>query len=229
MRDFLSATKQRRLFDRAPEGPLKDSLAVPWPSRSANVDDVPLLALDFETTGLDANRDEILSVGWVLLKAGRIALGSARQEVVRPDGPIATASAIVHGISDDQAAAGAPLRTVLAALLSDLAGRVLVAHHAGMETAFLDAACRRCYGASWAGPTIDTLGLLEGMMQRRQQAIPHDGLRLKAARRRFGLPHYPEHDALWDAVAAAELWLAIAADLRGNDLLPLARVQQILP
>jgi DNA polymerase-3 subunit epsilon len=226
---FRSSKKRERLLERAPEGPLRNHLAVPWPERSRNVHDVRLVALDFETTGLDPQRDEIVSAGWVELKHGRIALDTARHRTTRTDGPISAASATVHGISDDRAAQGVALETVLEEVLSVLAGAVLVAHHASLDAAFLEAACVRCYGRSWAGPAIDTLAVLEGLMRRRQKPIREGALRLAAARRSYGLPHYPEHDALWDAIAAAELWLAIAEDLRGTDTLPLARVQRILP
>ncbi|WP_454228235.1 hypothetical protein [Propioniciclava flava] len=39
-------------------------------------------------------------------------------------------------------------------------------------------------------------------------------LRLWAARERFGLPAYQAHDALTDALACAELYLAQVAELR---------------
>ena len=41
-----------------------------------------------------------------------------------------------------------------------------------------------------------------------------DELRLWRARRRYGLPRYRAHDALIDALACAELYLAQTAELR---------------
>jgi DNA polymerase-3 subunit epsilon len=194
-----------------------------------DVDEVPLVAVDFETTGLDPRKHEIVSAGWVRLEGGRILLESAARWDLRPETPMSPASVAIHGISDDRAAQGAPLSLGLEQLLSVLAGSVLVAHNARLEAAFLDAACQRCYSAHWAGPCIDTLAVLERTLRQRQQPVPEGTLRLAAARRRYGLPVYPEHDALSDAIAAAELWLAISRDLRGDGTLPLERVRQILP
>jgi DNA polymerase-3 subunit epsilon len=208
---------------------LRRHLAVPWPARTLDVREVPLVAVDFETTGLDPRRDQIVGAGWVQLRRERVVLGSACRRVVQPDGDLAPTSVVIHGISDDQAASGEPLQTVLEELLTVLAGAVLVAHHAAMDTAFLSAACERRFGGPWAGPSIDTLELMERRFRRSDRPVVHGALRLAAARRCYGLPSYPEHDALWDAVSAAELWLALAADLAGHGSLPLARVLRVLP
>ena len=43
---------------------------------------------------------------------------------------------------------------------------------------------------------------------------PKGSLRLWTARGQYGLPHYPAHQALTDALACAELYLAQTAELR---------------
>lgn len=227
LRPFES--KRARLYRHAPDGPLREHLKKPWPARSLDVNRVSMVALDLETSGLDPLRDEIVSIGWLELVEGRIQLASARRQTIVPEGPLPASSVAIHGISDDQAAGGQALREALPELLRVLSGAVLVAHHAPLEAAFLKAACIRCYGAAWAGPAIDTLGQSLNLRRRRQQPIPQGGLRLSAARSHYSLPDYPEHDALVDALGAAELWLAIAADLRGRGSLPLSRVSRILP
>ena len=54
-------------------------LEQPLPSRGARVAALEMIALDFETTGLDAERDHIIAAGWVLIRGDRIVLGSARE------------------------------------------------------------------------------------------------------------------------------------------------------
>ena len=44
--------RQRALRSAAP-GPLRDYLGVPFPAPSVPLDELPLLAVDIETTGLD--------------------------------------------------------------------------------------------------------------------------------------------------------------------------------
>ncbi len=62
-RIFSLETQRKRLLRRAPDGPLRDYLSVPFPDESSEIHSVPLLSLDFETTGLDVRHDRILSIG----------------------------------------------------------------------------------------------------------------------------------------------------------------------
>ena len=55
-----------------------------------------LLAVDLETTGLDPQRDEILSIGMVPVDGLSIVLSGARHMVVRGARSVGQ-SAVVHG------------------------------------------------------------------------------------------------------------------------------------
>ncbi|HEX5804539.1 MAG TPA: exonuclease domain-containing protein [Azospira sp.] len=200
--------RRRRLLARAAAGPLRDYLATPHPAADGRCDATPFLALDLETTGGDPARDEIVSLGWVAVDGPRIDLGSARHRIVRLRGAMSPGSAVVHAITDDEAAAGVPLESALRELLAALAGRVLIAHHARTEVDFVDAACRRLYGSGIAIPAIDTLDLARRRLARLGQTATPGSLRLGALRREHHLPRYPAHNALSDALAAAELFLA---------------------
>lgn len=213
--------RRRRLLARAPPGPLHDCLAVPWPRRGADCRDVPFLAVDLETTGLDPVHDAIVAIGWIALDGRAIDLGSARHLVVAPGREIPAPSAVVHGIGDDAAARGVPIAEALAELLRDAAGKVLVAHNARFEVAALDGACRRAFGAPFEPMAVDTLALARGWLEKRSAAAAREGpsLRLDAVRRRHNLPRYRAHHALSDALAAAELFLAqLAARDRGHGI-----------
>jgi DNA polymerase III subunit epsilon len=134
LRRSTLAGPRRRACERAAPGPLRDALAVPLPDANASTDRLPLLAVDIETTGLDADRDRVLSVGWVPVAGRGVVLAGARYRVVRPedDEPVGP-SATVHGLTDDDVAAGIPLADAVAELLVDLAGRVLLGHFANRD------------------------------------------------------------------------------------------------
>lgn len=196
-----------------PEGPLRTLAASPPPADTTPVSAVELLALDVETTGLDPASDHLLSLGWVPVVGGRVVLAEARELRVRPpEGVAVGASATLHRLTDDAVSDAASLSEALPPLLDALHGRVLLAHHASLEVEFVAAAARTSYGTRPRLTAVDTLAL-----QRRLQADEHGevagSLRLDAARRVYGLPRYAAHDALTDAVAAAELFLAQVAEL----------------
>lgn len=153
---FSLDRRRRRLLKRAAPGPLREYLEVPFADRGRRCDEVEYVAVDLETGGLDPRKDDIVSAGWVGLRGPCIDLSTARHRVVRQARAIPAASATIHHITDDRAAAGEPLETVVAELLAALAGRVLIAHHARVELGFLGAACERLWGAPLLVPTVDT-------------------------------------------------------------------------
>lgn len=205
--------ERARLVAGAPAGALRELLAEPMPGMDTPVAELRLLAIDLETTGLDPRRDSIVSIGLVPVDGASIELGGAGHVVVRTDSDVGQ-SPVFHGITDDDVAAGLPLAGALDEVLRALTGRVLLAHHAGIEAGFLGAACRSVHGAPLPLRVVDTMALQRRLLWSGWQEDPPDGsLRLWAARERFGLPRYRAHHALADAMACAELYLAQVAEL----------------
>lgn len=198
--------RRRRLLGRA-TGPLRDFYRAPFVAPTSDCRELGFVALDLETTGLDPGRDEILSIGLVSIDKLRIELSGARHYLLRPAGAIPERSAVIHCITDDAAAAGAAPETVLPEVLARLGGKVLVAHHAQLDLRFLDRACRRLYGAGLLLPVVDTQRIARRALERRNQPIGPQDLRLGQCRQRHQLPHYRLHNALNDALACAELLL----------------------
>jgi DNA polymerase-3 subunit epsilon len=217
---FRRSPEQRRerALRAAAPGPLRDHLAVPLPDVGMPLADARLLAVDIETTGLDPRRDRVLSLGWVPVDGGRVVLGGAGRVVVRDEGAAGVGqSATVHGLTDDRLADGVPLEDAVARLLAALTGRVLLAHFARIETGFLSAACERAWGAGLPCVVVDTFDLERRVVAGGWGAEPERGaLRLWTARERRGLPVYRAHEALTDALACAELYLAQRAELQAR-------------
>lgn len=213
--------RRARLAARTPEGALRRYLSSPPPDPATPLDDLSLLAVDLETTGLDPLRDRVLSVGFVPVDGDRIALGGAGSLLVRPgddDEAGVGQSAVLHGLTDDVVAEGVPVAEALDAVFDALAGRVLLAHFAAIETGFLATLAERVHGVRPPLVAVDTLELqlrlLRGGIDMGFSTDPSPGeLRLWAARDRFGLPRYRAHDALVDALACAELYLAQTREL----------------
>ncbi len=166
------------------------------------------MAVDAEMSSLDAKTGELLSVGWVVIENGSIALDSAQHHLIRAENSVGQ-SATIHNLRDfDLVDAHAPER-VLGRFLDVLPGKVLVFHNAALDMAFLNKISRRYFNAPILMPSVDTLLQEESLLRRRGQAIRPGDLRLQACRDRYGLPHFHGHNALLDALATAELMLAI--------------------
>lgn len=204
----------RRKFDAAarlaPSGPLADYYAAGLPD--FNSPSWPMAAIDLETDGLDARNDPILELGFVAMTDGGIDLASAQRLRLRPNAALREDSVIVHGITDDALIDALDRKDALQRILPHLAGRALVAHFAQIEAAFLDALCRRIYGAPFVAPFICTFQLETRWFPKPRR---NDELRLGQLRATYNLPHYTAHDGLIDAIACGELLLAQRA--RKND------------
>lgn len=197
-------------------GSARRLLEAPCPGVRQEVHTVPFLALDLETTGLDPESDGIVAFGWVAVE-GDLLLGSARHRILRE---ARTGGETIHGIVHDLRSEGHELGEVLEEFAEAACGRLLVAHHLPMETGFLAAATAHAWGVNIPFAGVDTLALERRMGQRMgggqvpDPAVPEEidgeagAFRLSAARARYGLGDHRLHDALSDAVAAGELFLA---------------------
>lgn len=188
--------------------------------------DTPIIAADLELTGLDPAQAEIVSLGWTEIAAGRIRMGANRHLVVRPEGGVG-ASATIHELRDQDLAEGVPLSEAMAAFFEAARGKLLLFHHAGLDAPCLQRTCEAWAGCRPPLPVLDTLRIEAERRARRGQVIEDGALRLGALRAHYGLPEHALHDALGDAVATAELFLAIAGHAGGKrptDLAPWVRI-----
>lgn len=205
---FGYEAKRKRLLRKAPEGVLKDYLSVPFPDPKAALNQIPILSLDFETTGLDIKKDQILSVGHILIEGFEIQLSSAYHQVIKTQGHLKEEAVIIHQITDDMKSQGEGVETVIEQLLQVMAGKVLLVHFAHIEKHFLQHICKQLYGMAPVFPIIDTLVLARKRLDQRTALYSPNDLRLFNLRESYNLPRYKAHNALSDALATAELFLA---------------------
>ncbi len=196
---------------KMPDGPMKDYYRKPIPWPETDYRELEYLCIDLELTGLNPQKDEILSIGYAPIVDQNVILSEAAHYLVKPRSDLPGESVVVHGLTDDRLAEAAPLEEVLPDVLQALSGRVLLAHHAPIELGFLNEACERLYGYPLLTRAVDTLELEKRNRQMRNQPLDGGVLRLAKARETYNLPRYRAHNALVDAVASGELFLAQAA------------------
>lgn len=177
------------------------------------ISDVPLVALDVETTGLDPKRDAIVSVGLIPFNLKRIRCADARYQVVKPISELTHESVAFHHITHSDLKQAPRLDSMLTEILEIMAGRVVVVHYRNIERGFLDEAVRYYLNEHLHFPVIDTMEI-EARLHRganrpgwfdRLRGKKDVSIRLAESRLRYGLPLYHAHHALTDALASAEL------------------------
>jgi DNA polymerase-3 subunit epsilon len=200
--------KRKRLLKKAPEGPLKDFLTVPFPALNTPIHQLPILAVDFETTGLNAKTDKLLSVGFVTMEKEQIKLNTCYHQIINTTTRLEESNVIIHQITDEQKDQGQSLELVVEKLLQALTGKVMLVHFARIERQFLQQACLELYGLAPEFPIIDTLVIAKRQLDKRDVSYDPSELRLSKLRHQYQLPDHHGHNALNDAIATAELLLA---------------------
>jgi DNA polymerase-3 subunit epsilon len=154
----------------------------------------------------------------VPIRAGAIRLDQAYATLVGTvPGSLSDARSIEthHILPSETHSAPAPAG-VLDEIGQRLDSSVLLVHHARVDLRFLKHAYAR-EGMRWPKPpVVDTVRLLWRWASRERLLGTGRGeppLNLAVARGELGLPAYPAHDALTDAIATAELMLVLRARL----------------
>ena len=218
LREFFGGGSQA-LQQRRATGALKEFYRVPAPDPATALTEAPLLAVDVETTGLKPGKHQIVSIGWVPVNGHIIDLQGAGYAVIRgSEGFSVGSSAVIHQLTDDQIAAGVGMEEALGQFLRALSGRAMLAHFAAIERDFLSLACQRHFGAKLEVPVVDTFAIERRHMERMSTYPRGEDLRLARVRERYHLPHYGSHEALTDALACAELFLAQTRAMRVSTL-----------
>jgi DNA polymerase-3 subunit epsilon len=189
-------------------------------SGQQTVEGTDFVAVDIETTGLNAQQDDIVSIGLVPFDHKRIYLAKAQYWVVRSQ-HLTSESVVVHQITHSEVADAPSLASVLPEVMEYLQGKQVVVHYRYMEREFFRTAVAEWLEENFLFPVIDTLELEAEYLRENQSVISRvfkqqlPPLRLLNARERYNLPAYENHNALVDALATAEL---LQAQISKQDL-----------
>lgn len=175
-----------------------------------------LIALDTETTGLDAaNGDRIIEIGCVALD-GRIVTHKpedALQLYVNPERDVPDEAVEIHGITNEFLADKPTFVEVADRFLDFVRGSTLVIHNATFDTGFLDMELGRIGRGKLSDycKIVDTVKLAK-------QLLPGRAVSLDSLCRYYEIDNSSRtfHGALLDAELLAEVYVALT---RGQDVL----------
>jgi DNA polymerase-3 subunit epsilon len=163
------------------------------------------VAVDIETTGCRPGSGAVLEVGAVRIEAGRV--GASFSSLVAPGEAIPPTIRHLTGIDDAMVADAPPIDRVIAEFRDFVGDAVLVAHNHRFDMGFLDYEAERSWGMPFPRPVLDTLALA----RRLHPELGRHNLRSLAEH--YGIPATPNHRALPDALATAEIFSRMLDEL----------------
>ena len=160
------------------------------------------VVFDVETTSRDVKLGDIVEIGAVKVKGGKIT--DRWSSLVKPASPIVGAQ--LHGITDKDVAKAPSAGDAVRTLLKWADGALLVGHNVGFDLSFLTAALAD--GTTFEqGSYLDTLSLA-------RDAYPdQDVYKLGDLAKYFQLETQPTHRATTDAEATAEFLIRLGNEL----------------
>lgn len=233
----------KRLFKRleAPQCPEQKRQAIDiidtWPSALQSylkhplidwetpMNELSFIALDFETTGVDAKGDKILSIGVVDLTLEGIDVASAKEWFICHGQFIKPESAEINGLTPKDLAHGLAIDEGMNHLLERIKGKIVLAHGCCIEVAFIQHYFATRYQLDeLPAYFIDTLQI-EKQFSYAGKTGAHTSYQLDDLRSHYNLPGYHSHSAASDALACAELFLVQSKKLSA---LPYVTLRQLM-
>ncbi len=160
--------------------------------------EVTFCVVDLETTGGSPDSCAITEVGAVKVRGGR-CLGTF-QTLVNPGVAVPPEITVLTGITEAMVMPAPRIESVLPSLLEFIGDAVVVGHNVRFDLAFIRAALVRADRPLLPNPSVDTCALARRLVR---DEVPN--CKLGTLSSRFRLDHRPNHRALDDALATADL------------------------
>lgn len=179
-----------------------------WTDSTA-LDDARFVVLDSETTGTDAQRDRLISIGAIAVRQGEIRLDDAFEALLKV---AYNASAVtVHGITRDAAVDGMDEDAALALFVDYLRDGVIVGHHIGFDISIINNACLKHFGFELQNRFVDTMALTLHLERDGAFSGQADirSFSLDALCQLFGVIPHDRHTAPGDAFITAQIFLRL--------------------
>lgn len=167
-----------------------------------------LVAFDCETTGLNPQKDEIISLAAVKIRNNQIIMSEKLQLFVKPKGEINIESIKIHHIRACDVSNGITSEEAILRFLDFVGNRPLLGYYLEFDVALINRTLKPLLGIGLPNAMIEVSALY---YDKKIGVIPqgHVDLRLRSILRDLNLPELTQHDALSDALTSALIYLKL--------------------
>lgn len=191
-----------------------ERLPAPSPLGEGDLREQRWVVLDLETTGLNLNKDQVLSIGAVVIEDGAIDFSQQFERTLQCDQQKLGPSVLIHGLAPSAIAAGSAPAEALLAFMAFVGDSPLLAFHAPFDSHMLGRALKDHLGYRLQHPFLDVADLAPML-------CPQANLRKSGLDEWidwFKLQVFDRHNASADALATAELALILFSRARQQQI-----------
>ena len=166
------------------------------------------VCFDLETTGLDPLYKEIIEIGALKVRDGKVA--ERFMEFIHPQEEISPMITNLTGITNEMVANARPADAVISDFLEFCEDDVLIGHNVGFDYSFMKS------GASNLGLTFEKFGIdTFKIAQRTLKSLPSKSL--SSLCEYYQIENKAAHRAYYDALATAKLYQTLAHYIENED------------
>ena len=171
--------------------------------------DIRFVVLDSETTGLDARKDRLITIGAVAVQGDEILLEDSFEVLIKIEHNMQAVT--VHGITREESRAGLDEPEALRRFLDYLGDGVIVGHHIMHDVETLNVAYEGYWGFELKNRSLDTMDLTlnlerDGAFADRPEIC---GFSLDSLCELFDVKPHDRHTAPGDAFITAQIFLRL--------------------
>lgn len=164
-----------------------------------DIDDTEFVVFDIETLGLNAHKNEIIEIGAVKIKAGRIV--ERFGQLINPNKKVPSNITELTKITDDMLKGMPTIETVIKDFMNFIEDSVLVAHNAPFDMGFIKRDVKKYLNKDLKNSVVDTLQMARDLYPEQRKYGLSDMNKL------LGLSLESHHRAVDDAQATANMFI----------------------
>jgi len=166
------------------------------------------VSLDCETTGLNPKKDEILSIGAVIIKNNKILMRNTFNIFVKPSSSIDAESIKIHQIRPIDLISAVDSKVAITQLLDFIGNRTIIGYYIKFDLAIISKYTQKFIGIKLPNKSIEVSSLYY-KSRKKTSAYDFVDLKFDTIMKELQIPELGKHDALNDAIMTAMIFLKL--------------------
>lgn len=167
------------------------------------------VSLDCETTGLNPKKDEILSIGAVIIKDNKILMRNTFNIFLKPSKDINAESIKIHHIRPIDLENGLDPKEGIYKLLDFIGSRPLVGYYIDFDYSIISKYTKEYLGIKLPNKTIEVSSIYYKMRKNPSEYQQFIDLKFDTILKTLDIPALGKHDALNDAIMTSMMFLKL--------------------